>query len=381
MSVIGGVGVRSTVEVGVPRADAPAPAVRRNPYIAFRKLLSPQRVRELSELRPWVSVRDTAWHWAWIFAAWALVFFHPTWWAVLVAVPVIGSRYYGLFIIGHDGMHRRIFASARASDAFTDLLLIGPIGMVNRVNSRNHLEHHQNLANDDDPDLHKHACFNKSDRWEYLLFLTGLSALLNVYRNLFLHTGKVDAAGRSAAAETDAAAAGENHRKHSARDLAVILGWQGVLAVGLTMLVGAARGALIREPLDLLGRGWFGYPLLWLVPVYFFTYLPNLIRAFVEHSHPENDDRADEHRLVTFLSNPVERLFLSPMNMNYHIGHHLWPSIPYYNLPIADGELRSLPPERLAGLEWRGSYVGYLWRYFVALPLEECRNSRHRKGG
>lgn len=365
------------IEVRIPAAERSAsPPARRNPYIAYRKLLSTQRVRELSALRPWIPVRDTLWCWAWIVAAWGLVFMYPTWWGVLLAIPVIGTRYYGLFIIGHDGMHRRIFNSAKASDWFTDLLLIGPIGMVNRVNSRNHLEHHQNLANDDDPDLHKHACFNKANKWEYLLFLTGLSALVNVFQNLFVHVGEVDAAGAQAAAQTDAAASSTN-RKHSLRDIAIILGWQGLLLCGLTAAIGYALGG--RTALDIAIRGCWAYPVLWLMPVYLFTYLPNLVRSFVEHSHPEDDDKADEHRLCTFLSNPVERLIMSPMNMNYHIGHHLWPSIPYYNLPRTDAELRATPEAAREGLNWRGTYAGYLWRYYVALPLEECRNSRHRR--
>jgi len=370
---------RTTSSRTSPPPSPLPPLSRRNPYIAYRKLLTPQRVRELSTLRSWIPIRDTIWCWAWIVAAWTLVFCYPVWWAVLLAIPVIGTRYYALFIIGHDGMHRRIFTSARASDWFTDLFLIGPIGMVNRVNSRNHLEHHQNLANDDDPDLHKHACFNKSNRWEYLLFLTGLSAFVNVYRNLFTRTGEVDDAGRSAAADTDAFASGDNRRKHTLRDLAIIFGWQAMLGLGLTMLAGFARGGAIHDSIGFILKGWWGYPALWLAPVYLFTYLPNLIRSFVEHSHPEDDDKADAHRLCTFLSNPFERLFMSPMNMNYHIGHHLWPSIPYYNLPRTDRELRAIPLESREGLNWRGTYAAYLWTYFVALPLAECRNSRHRR--
>ena len=69
---------------------------------------------------------------------------------------------------------------------------------------------------------------------------------------------------------------------------------------------------------------------------------------------------------------------MSPMNMNYHIGHHLWPSIPYYNLPIADRELRAIPAQKREGLNWRGTYAGYMWSYYVALPIEECRHSRLR---
>jgi fatty acid desaturase len=370
---------------GIPIPQSPVRVIpsglggdRRNPYRPHRQLIPPQRIRELSRLRPWISVRDTLWCWAWIIGAWAFVAAVPHWWAVALAVPVIGSRYYALFIIGHDGMHRRIFNSVRANDWFTDLLLIGPISMVNRVNSRNHLEHHQNLANDDDPDLHKHACFNKSDRWEYVLFLTGLASVISVFRNLFVRTGKVDGAGRDAAADSDAAADNANQRRRSTRDLCLIAGWQMLLLVGLTALAGVSRGGTLSDPLGLAVRGWWGYPLLWLAPVYLFTYLPNLIRSFVEHSHPENDDKADEHRLITFLSNPIERLFFSPMNMNYHIGHHLWPSIPYYNLPTIDAELRAIPVERRKNLTWRGTYLGYLWTYLVALPLAECRASRHR---
>lgn len=342
-----------------------------SPYRPFRSLLPPQRVRELSRLRPARAIFDTAACWLCILLAWALAAWSlstPThWlWGVPLSMVIIGTRYYALFIIGHDGMHRRIFDSGPASELFTDLLLIGPVGAVCRINARNHLDHHQHLATDNDPDLHKHACFNKSNRWEYLAFLTGLASVIGVIRNVFV---------RPLAKPTSGAIADEpSSIRYRPRDLAIILGWQAALAIGLTAAVALARGA--STPLEVLTRAWFAYPLLWLMPVYLFTYLPNLVRSFVEHSHPEDDDHADAHRLITFTSNPLERMFLSPMNMNYHITHHLWPSIPYYNLPIADAELRAKP--NTEGLTWRGSYFAYLWRYYVALPLAECRASRHR---
>jgi fatty acid desaturase len=56
--------------------------------------------------------------------------------------------------------------------------------------------------------------------------------------------------------------------------------------------------------------------------------------------------------------------------MNYHAAHHLWPSIPYYNLPMADQEIRELP--EAGGLEWRRTYCGYVLKYFRLLPLEDC---------
>jgi fatty acid desaturase len=117
--------------------------------------------------------------------------------------------------------------------------------------------------------------------------------------------------------------------------------------------------------------GWWAYPVLWLLPVFVFTYLGDNLRSFVEHSHPESDAKADEHRLVTYFSNRLERLFVAPMNMNYHAAHHLWVGIPYYNLPHADRLMREHPGS--AALEWRRSYLGYLWRYMRAMPLEECK--------
>jgi len=93
-------------------------------------------------------------------------------------------------------------------------------------------------------------------------------------------------------------------------------------------------------------------------------------RSFAEHSHPEEDQAADRHRLITYASNPLERMLLAPMNMNYHTAHHLWPSIPYYNLPEADQEIRQ--GAEATGIEWRGSYFAYLFRYWSALPISEC---------
>lgn len=316
-----------------------------DPYRPWRDvLLPPARVRELSVLRPARVVADVVGCWLVILAAWGAAVAWPLAGVVLLAVPVIGCRYYALFIIGHDGLHRRLLPRQRANDLFADLLVFGPLGGITRLNNANHLAHHRHLASDLDPDRYKHACFNKTTRGEYLAFLTGLTSLLRAARNVFLRRGAPAPAGA------------EGRAGHGLRDLAILAGWQVVLVGGLTAAV-----------------GWWGYPVLWLLPVYVFTYLADLVRSFVEHSHPEEDDGADRHRLVTQVSNPVERLFLAPMNMNFHAVHHLWTSIPYYNLPVADREIRGRADA--AGLVWRGSYVAYLLRYFLTLPLPECRRS------
>lgn len=314
----------------------------RDPYRPYRQvLLTPARVKELSQLRPGRVVADVALAWLLILAAWSIAAVYTTWWTVALALVVVGTRYYALFIIGHDGLHRRLFPDRRANDLFCDVLILGPIGAITRLNNRNHLGHHQHLATELDPDRHKHACFNKTDLTELLGYLSGVGSIVKSVRNVFF------ARGRAPDGEV-------RDDGYTARDVAILVGVQATLISGLS-----------------LAFGWWGWPVMWLLPVYVFTYLGDSIRSFAEHSHPQADALADEHRLLTYVSSPLERMFLAPMNMNFHAAHHLWVSIPYYNLPVADAEMRQHP--QAAGLEWRKSYVGYLVRYALALPLEECR--------
>ena len=334
-----------------------APAARFDPYHPFRRtLLTPEQVRSLSALRPARVVADTLWCWLWIIGAWATVATWTHWWVVALAIPVIGTRYYALFIIGHDGLHRRLFPTRERNDLFNDVCILGALGAVTRINNRNHLRHHQHLATQDDPDRHRHACFNKSEIIEVVAFLTGISSVFTAVTNVFFPT----AVTKKTATEpgevqgepgTSLASAPEGY---TLRDLVILGAWQLLLIGGLTWAI-----------------GWWAYPVLWLLPVFVFTYLGDNLRSFVEHSHPESDAKADEHRLVTYISNRVERLFVAPMNMNYHAAHHLWVGIPYYNLPHADRLMREHPGS--SALEWRRSYVGYLWRYMRAMPLEECK--------
>ena len=320
---------------------------RRDPYQPFRsRALAPERIRELSRLTPRRALTDAAIAWIWIVAAWLAAAYFDSWWAVAAAIPVIGNRYYALYILGHDGLHRRLFDDFATNDLVCDLLVLAPIGSITRINNRNHLLHHQHLANENDPDRHKHGCFNKVTRLELAGYLTAVTSALRSLRNVL-----APPPGGSGA--TDDLARSGSYRP---RDIGILLGTQLVLCATLSLLF-----------------GWWGYLLLWWVPVFLFTFLPDNLRAFVEHSHPESDERADEHRLITHLPNPLERALLAPMNMNYHAAHHLWPSIPYYNLPAADAELQKASVSD--ALAWRRSYLGYLWSYALKQPIEECRKA------
>lgn len=304
-----------------------------NPYRTT--LLSREQLRSLCELRPAIAVRDTIIAWLGILAAFAAVALFPIWWVVLIAIVVIGTRYYALAIIGHDGLHRRLFNSRDANDLWNDLMVLGPICAITRLNRKNHMDHHRETCLPGDPDRHKYLHDHKEDNFSYLLFLSGLQSLWPALRNIFLKP-KVQTA------------TSENMR-YTVRDLAIILGWQAVLISGLTWAV-----------------GWWAYPVLWVLPVYLFAYRADLVRVFCEHSMQMPDSGADEtKRMITYTSTPLEKPFFAPHNMNYHTPHHLWPAIPYYNLPRADALIREWCATNGAdeNLVWRRSYFGYIISY------------------
>ena len=361
----------------------------------------------------------------------------PRGWVVAAAVVVIAARFYALFIIAHDGFHRRLMKRAWVNDLFTDVCILGSIGAITRLNSKNHLLHHRHLATEADPDRHKYGCFNKATPRQLIGYLTGVTSFFRSMRHAFLRRGRpstvptrasqttATAADAASTAEVATPTAGDSsadagptntllanvpHNEaqdandwnagalpqsaasadsspasasvanespaeispaeisprdaapaigapsadgYRLRDVAILVIWQTGLIGGLTYVF-----------------GWWGYPLLWFVPVYGAFLLDNL-RSFCEHSHPEADASADRHRLITYRSHPLERWLLAPMNMNFHTVHHLWPSIPYYRLPEADRLIRQHPAA--ASLHWRGWYLAYLWRYYRRLPLVECQ--------
>src|ERR1700712_2239144 len=213
---------------------APRPASPRfDPYHPFRRtLLTPEQVRSLSALRPWRVVADTLWCWLWILGAWAAVATWTHWWVVALAIPVIGTRYYALFIIGHDGLHRRLFPNRERNDLFNDVCILGALGAVTRINNRNHPRHHQHLATHDDPDRHRHACFNKSEIVEVVAFLTGISSVFTSVKNVFFPTAGVKRAGADASVEVQGEPGAKLEampEKYTVRDMLILLGWQAGL--------------------------------------------------------------------------------------------------------------------------------------------------------
>ena len=108
----------------------------------------------------------------------------------------------------------------------------------------------------------------------------------------------------------------------------------------------------------------------WLVPVFIFS-LFNSIRFIAEHYEtPWNQGQLLGSRTVT--SNPLHSFFWN--NINWHIGHHIYPSVPWYNLI----ELHDLMKPAIAaeGAIVEKSYTGVFLRALVRGPESEQRLER-----
>lgn len=312
-------------------------------------LIQRDELRTLTRLSPGRVVADTIAQWTVIVAAWALAAWRGEWWVDLAMIGVVGTRFYALYIIGHDGLHRRLFESQRANDLWNDVFVLAPIGAITRLNRGNHMRHHARCALAGDPDHYKYdeSRIARGPAW-LIWSLTGVPYLLRAVANVFSRSATTVARDD----DVDPAA----RPRYVARDLLILAGVNTALVAGLTATF-----------------GWYGYPLFWMLPVFVFTYAADINRVFLEHSLLPCE--RSPARMVTVECNWLERQLFAPMNMNLHVAHHLYPAIPYYRLPEADALIKARE-SRLPGTVRRRGYFRLLVQC-LRLSQQSAQTVRH----
>ena len=229
--------------------------------------------------------------WATIFGAMALFVWWPNPFTFLLAVMVIGTRQLGLAILMHDAAHGLLFADRRLNDWVGSWMLAYPVAASLPLYRPYHLTHHRHTQQAEDPDL-------------------GLSAPFPISRKSLWRKILRDLTGQTAF---------QRRREQFRRGLAVR---GGLIANAVLFVLLAVAGY------------WWLYPVLWLLPLATWYQLVTRIRNIAEHAVvPDNDDPLRNTR--TTLANPVERLFIAPYWVNYHLEHHLFMFVPCWRLPAA----------------------------------------------
>ena len=113
---------------------------------------------------------------------------------------------------------------------------------------------------------------------------------------------------------------------------------------------------------------WLGLLIYWIVPLFTYFLWIIYVRGVSEH-FGGIEDHDDYWKNAAYRSQFFERLLIAPNYIHVHIGHHLYPSVPFYNL-------REL--QRLLMLNPDYARRAHVTRGYVAFIIELLRsNSQH----
>ena len=273
------------------------------------------------------------------FGAW------PIW---LAAVLIIGNRQHALGVLMHEATHFRVSRNRRWNDVLGDVFAGYPVFMPTANYRVFHFRHHQRLDMSDDPEGRFFDTFPADARfpqnpWRFgLLVLRDLSGLWP--RPLVFFAGLVW----------------------------TLPGQRRWHILPIALLHGAVIGAaVVTGTLQV-------YALLWILPLITVFPATQRIRAMSEHHGIEeagstryHRDRPDVLRTTRSISGRLGPALFGPHGINYHLEHHLYPSVPFHNLPELSRELARRHPEEI-GSRIRTSY----WR-----AIGECLERPRRSGG
>jgi fatty acid desaturase len=294
----------------------PAPAIAGD----LLTLSEIQSLRRISSLRGATLVLHA---WATIAGTMILYALWPSPLTLILAVGIIGARQLGLMVLVHEAVHWRLFERAKANDRVARWLCAHPVwGELPAYRRRHHLHHRYTLAAED-PDL-------------------ALATPFPIARGAFWANVVRDLSGVTACAR--------------------VLRWPAWRA-GAAVLWRALRGpvaanAVLLGVLTALGH-WELFLLLWLLPLATWYQLASRIRDAAEHAMvSDGSDPLRNTRTVT--ASLLERVFLAPYWVSYHLEHHLFVFVPCWSLHRAHALL--LAKGYGARMEVAPSYVEVIRR-------------------
>ena len=277
---------------------------------AWRQALSREELRELLELHDWRSWLSIASTWGLIALALALVARWPNPLTVVVALFVIGARQLGLAVLMHEASHRTLLASRRWNDWVGNWLCAYPIWSDIHPYRAYHLRHHARTWTKDDPDLALAAPFP----------ITRASLARKVWRDLSGQTGwkRLQATLRRDLGPPRATGPSRGRGRRA-------------LGAGRRALPGVVVTNVVLAGI-LTAAGHPALYLLW-IAAWLTTYsLAMRLRSIAEHAMvPDPGDPLGNTR--TTLARWWERLLVAPNRVNFHLEHHLLPTVPHYALP------------------------------------------------
>jgi fatty acid desaturase len=263
----------------------------------LERFLDPATVKSLSKIEPWRGIAQVALEWLGIAAAIVLcqTFWHPA--LYIFTVIWIGARQNGLAVMMHEAVHYRLLPNRKWNDWVGEILTAWPVLVTVHGFRQTHWAHHRHVNKPEDPDWQR----KQTELFEYpksgldMVFIT-LKYWLGFYAIKQL-------------LEVNQAVKIPDQLKYRR----------------LAFYVGVAVASIAFH-------FWLGLLIYWIVPLFTYFLWIIYVRGVAEHfgGIEDHDDLLEKTRHIE--ANFLERLLIAPNYIHVHIGHHLYPSVPFYNL-------------------------------------------------
>jgi len=211
--------------------------------------------------------------------------------SMVLAIVLIGGRQLGLGVLVHDCAHHALFESRRTNELVGKWLCGAAVNIDLQEYRDYHLKHHKYAGTAEDPDLifvDKYPVERASLKRKFIRDLTGRTGV----RDLMV--------------------------KLKAFKLSKHAPWLGFHLSLLSTLI-------------LIGHAW-AYSLWWAAELFVFPALARL-RQIGEHGvATDRGSKSPRLNTGTTIAPWWQKIFIAPNYVNYHLEHHLFASVPPYNL-------------------------------------------------
>lgn len=275
-------------------------------YLPEVFMLMPENLKELNVLKPWKTFLDVGL--IWITIGCSLYLCHESLWFLPLALPILASRLHALTLIMHDGSHYLIHPNEKLNDFVSNVFCSFPLMLSTEVYRKTHWKHHQFTQTMKDPNF---VIMQNTEAWHYPKKEEEVKKLL--WKDVFF-LGMKD-------------------------HLVILKDWQMIPNFRLASdLERAIFPAYLAGTIALVwSTGTWREFLIFQAGAMLINPIARM-RAMSEHAHYESAGTDRIHKLEetpTINAGELERFFFAPFNTNRHLEHHLYPTIPYYNLERA----------------------------------------------
>lgn len=267
---------------------------------SIRTLLTEAELAEVTRKDDLKAASIVAFDWALVAGLFTLAALYPNPLVLLLVIILLGGRMMAFGVLVHETGHKSFFTADAVNDFVGKWLSGYWVFSDKAAYMKGHLMHHRDCGTPDDPDLKNYDAYP---------------------------VGKA------------------SFKRKITRDLTGQLGWRRVKSIAkglgkLSQLKPGNRQTLIRSLgcnlamllfFALIGYAWL-YAL-WVIAFMTSHMLVTRIRQVAEHAavpdHYSPDARLNTR---TIYINRLEKLLISPHDLNFHLEHHLLPSVPIYRL-------------------------------------------------